>query len=123
MSTPPAAAQIKVYVDRLLEILERIATALEQQRVAAIYAAQNAAAPLSPPVAATSPVPPEPAPDAPSPAQEAISYDQVRQAVLKYQDVKGIKAAQDVLKAFGARYIMDLKARPEAYADVLKALK
>lgn len=52
----------------------------------------------------------------------AIPYDRVRAAILAYQDAKGEHATKAVLKQFGAKYIMDLKADPAQYGAVLEAL-
>jgi hypothetical protein len=105
---------VKDYADRFLFALERIADALEGKSV------QKHTQPLSTPAAGTTP-------DATSKpsvaAQGSISYDEVRAAVMAFQDRQGAAAAQNVLKSFGARYILDLKAHPEKYAEVLAALR
>jgi hypothetical protein len=116
-------------IKSLMALLERIANALEAQ----------AGMPLQ------SLIPPTPAHEtvaalmlAPSPVDQAqyhqhsvsgpalataIPYDTVRQAMLKFQDARGAHAAQTVLKSFGVKYIMELKAMPERYGDVLAALQ
>jgi hypothetical protein len=118
MSTPNTAAQatVKEYADRFLAVLERIAVALEGQLVPSY---SRDPAPVSTPDA-------DPPPDASVPsvvAQASISYDTVRAAIMRFQDQKGATAAQNVLKSFGAKYILDLKKSPEKYADVLAALQ
>jgi hypothetical protein len=103
---------VKDYADRFLFALERIADALEGKSV------QKHTKPLSTPEAV---VPPG-ADKSSVAAQGSNSYDDVRKAVMAYQDAKGARAALDVLRTFGANYILDLKKTPEKYGEVLKAL-
>jgi len=113
---PAAAAKVIDYADRFLAVLERIAVALEGK----VIVKHAPVAPVSTPAAAS---PTSAPPSSPVAAQESISYDTVRKAVMAFQDAKGVHAASNVLKSFGAQYIMDLKAHPEKFADVLKALQ
>jgi hypothetical protein len=125
MDTPKTGAEVKAYADKFLAVLERIAVALEKIEVVhdnplmMLSAAMSAQPPSTPEAGRT----PDAAVAAPVAAQGSIPYDEVRKAVMAYGDAKGAQAAKDVLKLFGANYLMDLKARPEKYADVLAALK
>src|ERR1700688_1698744 len=66
----------------------------EGQRIAAEVATIMNRSPVEPAIFATT----------------AIPYDSVRKALLHFQDTKGAQAAQNVLKSFGVKYIMELKA-------------
>ena len=116
-ATTKAGAEVKAYAEKFLAVLERIAVALET-----LIAEPGGFVP-EPLSTSEAGAPPGAAVAAPVAAQGSIPYDEVRKAVMAYGDAKGAQAAKDVLKLFGANYLMDLKARPEKYADVLAALK
>src|ERR1700722_1519071 len=123
--TPKAGAEVKAYADKFLAVLERIAVALETLIaepggfVPEPLSTPEAGRTLDTRVSGMDPGHADPG-SAPLPV---IPYDEVRKAVMAYGDAKGAHAAKDVLKLFGANYLMDLMARPEKYADVLAALK
>jgi hypothetical protein len=105
---------IKAYADRFLAVLERIAVALETKNRG--YTTTDW--PKETRFDATDSNTPPPLEVGP-----VVAYDTVREALLAYQDTHGGNAAKEVLKAFGVKYITDLKATPERYADILKALQ
>jgi hypothetical protein len=123
MDTPNKAGPvIQAYADKFLAVLTRIAVALETP-----ISVDQAVARVMPYTVTESPAPPVSQSvnlaEVAGIPEPPIPYDTVRKAVMAFQDVKGALAAQNVLKSFGARYIMDLKAHPEKFADVLAALQ
>jgi hypothetical protein len=102
------------YVEKALELLARIAAALEANTVTGTAAEtpprpSSEALPVAQSMAVSTP--------APVPSH---TYDEICDAINAYADRHGIKAAKEKLVSeFGAAYFKAVK--PEQYAAVLKA--
>jgi hypothetical protein len=101
---------VQNYADRFITALERIAAAMEGAPVSA---------PPAPPTLAQAP------PAAPAAIVEGVgsapfSYQQLRDAVMAYQDSHGYAAAQAIVKEFGGVAIKDIDVKD--YAAVMAKL-
>ena len=73
------------------------------------------------PISAPTPPPPAASPSAEAAPGPVYTFEQVKSAIMAYQDREGWQAAQQLLKAYGATYIGQLK--PEQFAAVMERLE